>query len=223
MPSTIGGLALFVSLLVPGLLSYVQRRRRAPQRTLSALVESATLASISLVTNVSALAVFAVLRSALPAHTPDVRRLLTERSSYVAERSGYVLAWSVALIALSCVIALVVGNPPARIRHLVGRFAPVIVDSSAWYQVFEEGQLDDRVFIGCDLRDGTYVSGYLDWYSTEVDETADRDLVLAAPITVRTDGESAIADFPRLVVSAREIARLWVSFIGPGTDDSSVG
>ena len=89
---------------------------------------------------------------------------------------------------------------------------------SAWYHVFDEGPTGALVYVGCDLRDGSYVGGLLDWYSTEVDETADRDFVIAEPITYRPPDSSddrTIDGFSRLVLSARDVARLYVSYVDP--------
>jgi len=215
VPTTAAELFIFAALLAPGFIHYVQRRRAVPQRTLSPLVETATLTTVSILTNLVALGVFSLIRMALPEHTPDVQRLMLEGKEYAAARTGYLFGWGALLLAFSCVLAFVIGIRPRWIARFTERFAPAIVDVSAWYHVFEDGPEDAKVYIGCDLKDGTYVAGYLDWYSTEVAETADRDLVIAEPIEIRMPGEvnSASVDFPRLVISARDTARLYVSYV----------
>lgn len=216
MPTTIGGLIIFAVLLVPGFVHYVQRRSRVPQRSLSPLVETATLATISIFTNAVALGIFGLVRTVLPDHTPDVRRLLLEGSKYAAPRLGYLLLWATAAFALSSALAMLLGVRPRFIRTVLERFTPAIVDVSAWYHLFDEGPEGTRVYVGCDLRDGSYVGGLLDWYSTEVDETADRDFVIAEPITYRAPDRTedlTIEGFSRLVLSAREVTRLYVSYV----------
>jgi hypothetical protein len=90
---------------------------------------------------------------------------------------------------------------------------PVITDVSAWYQMFE-AEPDKRVYVGCDLHSGVYVAGALAWYSTDTEETGDRDLVLGPPLTKVTDGEvHAVDEVQRIVVSAREIAALYVTYL----------
>lgn len=151
-----------------------------------------------------------------PDHTPEVERLLLEGSKYAAPRLGYLLLWGAALLFLSSSLAVVLGVRPRLIQAVAERFTPAIVDVSAWYHVFDEGPEGAKVYVGCDLRDGSYVAGYLDWYSTEVDETADRDFVIAEPITYRPpndDEDQTIEGFPRLVLSARDVARLFVSYV----------
>jgi hypothetical protein len=73
--------------------------------------------------------------------------------------------------------------------------------------------LKKRVFLGLDLRDGSYVSGYLDWFSTDINETADRDVMLAAPITLIRNGLKADVEFERILVSARDIVRIFVDYL----------
>jgi hypothetical protein len=215
MPTTVGGLFIFAALLVPGFIHYVQRRARIPQRTLSPLVETATLTTISIATNLAAIGVFGVLRAVLPQHTPDVRLLILQGSASAAGQMGYLLLWGTALIAVSSGLAFLLAARPGFMGRFSERFAPAIVDVSAWFHVFEEGPENTRVFVGCDLQDGFYVGGFLDWYSTEVVENGDRDFVLAEPITMRPPGARAAAalDAPRLILSAREVRRLYVSYI----------
>jgi len=215
VPTTAAGLFIFAALLAPGFIHYVQRRRAVPQRTLSPLVETATLTTVSIVTNLVALGFFALIRTALPEHTPDVQRLLLEGKEYAAARTGYLFGWAALLLGLSCVLAFIIGVRPHWIARFTERFAPAIVDVSAWYHAFEDGPENAKVYLGCDLKDGTYVAGYLDWYSTEVAETADRDFVIAEPIEIRMpgDADSALVDFPRVVISARDTARLYVSYV----------
>lgn len=234
MPTTLGGLLIFVLLLVPGFIHYVQRRSQVPQRTLSPLVETANLATVSVVTNALAIAAFGLARIFLPDHSPDIGRFLIEGTGYAAPRLGYLLLWGGGLLAFSSALALALGSRPHGLRALSTRFAPAIVDVSAWYHVFEEGPVGDLVYVGCDLQDGSYVGGLLDWYSTAVEETADRDLCLAEPLTFQPAGgedeldperegpdepepeEPQVQDLEgvsRVVVSAREVSRMYVSYL----------
>jgi hypothetical protein len=209
MPSTLGGLALFVAFLTPGFLNYIQRRRRAPQRTLSPLVEIATFLSISVATNIAAVAIFSLVRLITPEHTPNVELLASRGASYVDPRLGYVALWGLGILALSCCMAVAVGVWPGPLRRLT----PVIVDSSAWYEIFEAAPDGSAVYIGCDLADGSYVGGFLYWYNTDVDEVADRDIVLTGPIVTKIDGEERPYDFNKMILSARSILRIHVEYL----------
>ena len=215
MPTTLVGLVVAVTLLVPGFIHHTQRRARVPQRAASTLVETANLVTVSTLTNGVALVLFAIVRACLPAHTPDVGRVVGEGVAYDADRVAYLALWGASLLVLSSALAFVLGARPTWLEPFSARFAPTIVDASAWYQVFDSVP-DKRTYVGCDMRDGSYVGGFLDWYSTELEETADRDIVIAEPIAYRPpegDDDREIDGFSRLVVSARDIVRLYVSFI----------
>jgi hypothetical protein len=222
VPTTLGGLVVFVLLLVPGFVHYIQRRQAVPQRSLSPLVETATLATVSLATIAVAAAVFGLARTFLPDHSPDIRRLLVDGMEYAAPRVGYLLVWAGALLLFSSTLALLLAMRLGPLGSLSTRFAPAIVDVSAWYHEFEEGPPGTFVYLGCDLRDGSYMGGILEWYSTAVEETADRDLALASPITFQppSEGEEPQAEdlegVSRVIVSARDVVRIYVSYINEG-------
>jgi hypothetical protein len=78
---------------------------------------------------------------------------------------------------------------------------------------------DQRVYVGCELEDGVYVAGDLYSYSEEVEETADRELILTGELTERApDGKiNALTDVSAVAVSARRIKYMRVSYI-PGQD-----
>jgi hypothetical protein len=216
MPTTLAGLAIFVAFLTPGFLNYLQRKRRVPQRTLSPLVEVATFLSISVFTNLLAVGLFAAVRAIAPKHAPNVEQMLSHGTSYIYPRIGYITAWSIGVLIVSCTIAVLIGSDIIPFARL----APVIIDVSAWYQIFESGPKGAKVYVGCDMSDGSYISGYLQWYNTDVDEIADRDLALAAPILVKANDQTVTSDFERMILSARNIERLSVDFVDGFTSES---
>ena len=213
MPSTLGGLLIFVAFLVPGFLYFIQRRRLVPQKSVSTLVETATFTTVSLATNLVTAGLFAILRVFLPTHTPDLGKAILQGKAYVAPHLGYLLAWATGILFVSSSLALLLALGPQRVRRLPKWLTPDIVQASAWYRVMnDEVPPGCQTFVGCDLRDGSYVSGFVDWFNTDVDEVAERDLALASPITVIRDGKSQTVEFPRLVISARDVVRLYVSY-----------
>jgi hypothetical protein len=185
---------------------------------LSPLIEVATLLAVSLVTDAIAIALFAAVRGALPHATPNPEKLLTQPASYAYNQIGYLAVWALALLAVSCAVAVLIGRFASSLG--VPTFlTPLVVDASAWYEVFESGPKGYGVYVACDLQDGAYLGGMLDWYSTELQETADRDFALAAPFEFAKDGEmSDLAGFDRVVVSARQLTRMYVAFVEPGGD-----
>ena len=146
MPSTFGGFFLFVVFLSPGFLNYVERRKRVPQgrRQLSPLVEVASFVTVSIATSVITLLFFSFLRWLLPAHTPNVGLLVSKGLEYIDPRLGYIFAWAIGMFVVSCVLGVIIGRWPGT----VGRLLPVIMDVSAWYQVFESVPKGSRVFVG---------------------------------------------------------------------------
>lgn len=213
MPTSLVGLLIFVVLLVPGFLSYLQRRALVPSRALSPLAETATLTTVSMLTNLIALSVFAAARLVLPTHTPDVGALITAPGTYVSAHLPYLLAWATGLLGVSCVLGVAVGARSSILGRVpLGRLTPVVVDVSAWYKMFED-QPNKRVYLGCDLQTGVYIAGVLDWYSTSTEETGDRDLVLGPPLTKVVSGKEYPVEVQRIILSARDIAALYVSYL----------
>jgi hypothetical protein len=230
MPSTLSGLLIFVVVLTPGLLHYIQRRALSDQPQVSALVEAGTLTTVSLVTDLVAVGAFALIRWALPSHTPDPSALLLNGVNYAAPRLGYLVLWATALLSFSSALAIVWARRPGFLAN-VPIFIPALIDTSAWVYEFEAAPKGTRVYVGCDLRDGSYIGGYLDWYNTNIEEVSDRDIALVAPITIRRadgvvlatesregaeetgKGDSQSLDFGVVVLSARDIATLYVSYL----------
>jgi hypothetical protein len=209
MPTTVGGLLIFAAFVTPGFLNYIQRRSIAPQRSLSPFVEISYLATVSTAANLVVAVLFCIVRLTLPTHSPNIRLLAVQGMKYVDPRIGYIFIWAIGFLAISCLIAFSVGRLPSAL----GRINQVIVDASAWYHLFELAPADSLTYVGCDLSDGSYVSGFLAWYNTDVDEIADRDLVLSAPIREKINGEESTLDFQWMILSARNINRLSVSFV----------
>lgn len=121
------------------------------------------------------------------------------------------------MMLVATLLAYLLGARIGVIGKVSRRFTPVITDASAWYHVFESGPEDSYVHVGCDMRDGSYVAGRLAWYSTEVDEKADRDLALAEPISFRPVGDirDRALTVPRMIISGREVSRMLVAYISP--------
>lgn len=218
MPTNVAGLVIFVALLIPGFVYVAQRRLRVPQRALSTTAETATLVALSMICNAVVVLAFALLRSLAPEHTPDVGALLLNGNKYAAPRLGYLYAWAGGAVAASSALAALVGADLPPVAWLRGRISRSgsISSVSTWYHVLDEQvPADHYVYVGCDMRDGAYVAGILEWSSTSVEETVDRDLALAAPITYRppNDTEDRVLNIERLVVSNREIVRMLVSYV----------
>jgi len=87
---------------------------------------------------------------------------------------------------------------------------------SAWYALMHKPGNED-VRCGCLLDDESWVYGRLLTFNTDVEESADRELVLTAPILYR----SKEADEPEpwrasaITISARRIKILQIDYLNP--------
>jgi hypothetical protein len=220
VPSTLAGFVLFIIGLAPGLAFVLAQQRVAPHQTLSTFRETALVVCVSLAIDVVVLAVFAGVRAIRPHGTPDVGRLVRDPVSYLRESYLLVFWWSVALLAVAVALAAWVGSGVARrmVSRLPGvslaaRANPHESRSSAWWLLFREKR-DVRVHLGCNLVDGSFVSGWLLSYNMSADDVADRDITLAAPIYYRPPGASEVDEVARtsaVIVSARQLSVLFVS------------
>lgn len=212
MPTSLIGFVLFLILLTPGLVFFTVRDRRVPQRDLSAFRETGAVLLASVVCDTFTIALFGVGRVLLPRHTLDVGALARNTDSYLRENFLEIWWWGLALLAVASFLAFVL----ARFGGLNWGSSPITF-VSAWHRLFAD--IDDaEIHCGCQLDDGSWVSGYLGSYSTEVTETVDRDLVLLAPIAVRTREEEAQSRaISAVVISARRLVRLEVSYLPIGS------
>lgn len=210
MPTTITGLIIFVAFVTPGFLNYLQRRLLKPQSSRSPLVEIATFFSISFATNIATLGLFSLVRWVSPYHTLDLGALVTNGSVYIRPRIGYVTLWGLVLLITSCCMAVIVAKWPGPIGRLV---TPLIVDTSAWYYLFEKAPVGALIYLGCDLEDGSYVGGYLYWYNTDPEDGVDRDIILSAPITIRNEQVTKTSTFEQVILSARNISKISVEYV----------
>lgn len=227
MPTSLVGLLVFVVLLAPGFAFVVRRETRFVPRTASVFRETAVVILASVAANTVTLILFSIIRTLAPDSTPDVGVLITDPSGYFAEHYRSVGVWGAALLLSSITIAGLAAVPP---RWLVTRWLSAprwlqprwleeignpIVYRSAWDRLMnlvpedQEGPVD--VWVSCELQDGTYLSGPLFSLNPDVDEDADRELILKAPVLRR----SPEADNPtRLDVGAVSVSARYVKYVG---------
>lgn len=222
MPTSIVGVAVLVIFLVPGFLWLVQRRAVASQTTQTALVETASLVSVSVCTNIAVVAMFGAIRALFPTHTPDVGLVLRGNSAYEERNFAYLTTWGFGLLTASCLIAARAGRRVPRRRpvswatwraKVLGGVPNPIHAQSAWERILDppEGR---RTRVECDLTDGSFLAGHLQWYATGVDETRDRDLVLGPPFSYWAEGkESELGEVDRVIISAASVRKLYVKWL----------
>lgn len=213
MPSTLVGLLIFIGLLVPGFVHHTWRRRTVPLRPDSPLLETASLVTISLVADLTALALFGIARWVRPSAFLDPADFLAAPRQFFIDNLGAASRTALGLLILATLVALLIAARVPPLRWLSARFDPAIVDVPAWYEVFEA--LDDKyVHVGCSMKGGGYISGVLAWYSTDTDETDNRSLVLAPPFRrLEADGSVDVSRVGRIILAARDIDVMEVTYL----------
>lgn len=231
MPTSLVGLLLFVVLLAPGFCYLLRREREAPVRTVSGFRETVTLVLTSLGCNLAVAVAFGLIRGLLPRHTPDVGSLVRAPDPFVRAHYDELAWWALGLLVAACLLAVAMAS--ADLTAMVGRglrrvpvarrLAPPtrgVRFQSAWWRAFQDpSHQGHRVYLGCALDDGSYVAGWLFSHAIDHDETADRDLILSAPVCFRPagaeDGDAAeLRNVDAVVLSARRIVELFVTYVG---------
>jgi hypothetical protein len=220
MPTSFVGLLIFVVLLAPGFTFVNRRETRFVPRTSSVLRETAGIVLASLVSNGVVLVVFGIVRASLGANTPDVGTLVSEPGRYISDNLGYVSIWAASLLASSTAL------PPSPVieawRRLPDWLQPGWLESlgnpiiyrSAWDQLRNltpsDGAGAVEVWLLCELHDGTILTGRLYSLNPDVEEDADRELVLVAPIERRPPGGEATG----LGVGMVSISSAYLKYVG---------
>jgi hypothetical protein len=221
LPSTFAGLILLLALLLPGFIYDLRLDRVVSRPTPSQLREFSRVVAASLACNVAALAGFVILRWFLPRDTPDISTWLRDGNSYWIDHAKLTLPWSGGVFLFACLAGFV--SADTRIRKLTRKpldwLSPgVITLESAWsslLNMYEDDSSVISIYIGCQLNDGSYVSGPLYSLNEKVEETSDREVILTAPILFRQENQDSVVELTILftAISARNITRLDVSHL----------
>lgn len=221
MPSTLTGLIIFVSLLLPGFVFQRRRSRDRPAAEETALQEALTVLFSGLVLDGVALAVVGGLWRMFPGQAINVSQLLLTPSAYVAAHPARMACWSVVLLTVAVTVGYLVAGrrTQALVRRSARRSVSTEPHASAWWLLFEEHPREVRVHVGCYLTDGGYLSGRLHSYSRVGKESGDRELTLRDEITYRRPGETTtsevLGNVGAVSVSARNIQFLTVTYLAP--------
>lgn len=215
MPDTLLGLAILILLLVPGVVFVIQADNRRPTRELSALRELISIAAVGAICDFTVLVAFGILRAIYPRGTPNVGAMARLGFSYTRLHLVTDGWWVAGLLIASCVLAFFLGIfwPGVAGRVASGK----ISFDSAWWELFHQNK-NSRIYVGCELQDGTYVVGFLWRYSTESEEIVDRELALAAPISHRSPGSadvSTLANVGAITVRASQMKYMTVTYLNP--------
>jgi hypothetical protein len=230
MPTTLTGLLLFVVLLLPGFAYLVGKERAGTERRTSPFRETVAVVSASVTSEV----VVAVLAWPFWSRALDIDKLVGDLGAYWEERPGLLATWGLGILAASTAAAYSATLPrvrsprwpsrlsakvckPTWLRRLLGRLPgpyPHPSSVSGWWLLFETWKADRELHVGCVLDDGSHVSGTLESFNASAADSADRDLILFAPIEYRAAGsrKSVILRCGVVCVSASRIRMIQVGY-----------
>jgi hypothetical protein len=217
VPDTLLGLSVLVLLFIPGVIFAIQADSRRPTRDLSSLRELITIAGTGAICDIAILLLFGFLRILFPRSTPNVGQLLRVGTSYARLHIVSLAWWLFGLFVAACVLAWLLGTfwPGIAGRIVAGK----IQFDSAWWELFH-AQPDCQNYVSCELTDGSYMAGPLFRYSTDTEETENRELVIAAPIMYRPVGYEKASELENvhvLSIRASQIKYLAVTYLEPGS------
>jgi Family of unknown function (DUF6338) len=223
IPSGLTGVLTFVVLLWPGFVYNSIRARHRPERQLTALQETIAIVTASLTAVAITGMVFGLIRVIWPGRTPDVRSLLFQPHAYLQAHYVTTAWWGGAFIVAAVFgaagVAFAQGSRRFGRIRLFRLLAPLPDPSSmsAWWIAFSGRDLSkEEIHVGCTMDDGSFISGRLYSYSQLGADSADRDLVLRAPLSVRAVGSPEAAPIERaalMTVSARNIISMMVTYV----------
>lgn len=208
MPTNLNGLLLFLVLLLPGFAYTVGRERAGVERKVPPLRETVSIVVASVACELVVLLVFAVIRITWPHATPDVGKIV-RGEPYFKTHYALIATWGVLLLGTATALAYASTRPALR-RRFTRVDYPHPSTASAWWIVFEKWKprsVGAEVRVACYLDDGSYVAGRVKTFNNAAEDTADRDLVLLAPIEYRHAPTAAVKtlDAGAVVISARRI------------------
>jgi hypothetical protein len=224
IPASLAGLLFFTVMLWPGLTYTTIRERMKPMIRRSPFREALDVISVSLLTALVVAMIVVVSHLLMPRFTPQPNELLFDTQRYVEEELTLVGAWAVVALVLSqgfaAILALgLLGRlflPVFRRRRDYAGLAIHESQLSAWWIAFTQYPVAEAIpYVGCQLSDGSYVSGLLHSYSRDWEDLPDRDLVLLGPIQFRPPKANQVAVLEgvgTVVVSARNIVMITVTY-----------
>lgn len=206
---------------MPGVVFAIQIDNQRPARDPSTLRELTTIGAIGALCDLICLVLFSAIRAIFPRNTPDVGKILRLGFPYFKVHAVSEFWWIVGLVIFSCGLAYALGRFQPRVAGAIA--SGDIAFNSAWWELFHTNPTS-RMYVGCELQDGSYIGGYLFRYSSEIDETQDRDLALVEPIKYRPVGKQdaeLLKNVGTVSLSASQIKFLAVTYEQAGGSQTS--
>jgi Family of unknown function (DUF6338) len=226
LPTTTVSLFVTIAFALPGYVYHRTALRRNPERTDTAVSEVLSVLFASIAIDTVVLLLLAAASAVLRVQKVDASAFIADPQGYAAGNLGLIASWASAGFFLALLLAVTAGLRPWR-RWLPAQWRRWTDDrerryqsqQSAWWRLFHENP-SSRVYVGCNLDDGSYVSGYLNSYSKVGTEHADREITLRAPITYRPPGDpegAQVGSVGAVAISARHIVLMTVTYTMPST------
>ena len=207
MPSTPLELILFFWLIVPGLVYVLQRRRMSQIRLESAFVETARIVFVSVIVDMLAIGTLELVRLFKPSGTPDLKSLLVDNwRKQLSSHWTLDIWWAVGSVLIASLFAYAVARWGNEFVPFVGG-GSANTPYNAWWKYFRQDADDNFVGVRLDLQDNRFVEGYVVWFSSEVNDVSDRDLVIQYP-KMLFDQQLKSTGYDYMIISAREIKRI---------------
>lgn len=221
MPTSVVALVILIALAFPGYVFQRRVRFNNPEISRSTFDEVLTILFGGVLIDLLAILLIALFGALTSIRAPHVGEFVETPRQYFAHHAVLVSLWFVAFLMVAATLASAAGS--ARWQAIVRRFAGDRLErharrnpnQSAWWLLFNENP-HTRVYVGCFLTDGGYVSGYLYSFSTLAVETRDRELTLLGDISYRAAGAKQAMVLPNVnavSVSADRMQLITVTYV----------
>lgn len=227
LPTTTVSLFVTIAFALPGYIFHRTALRRNPERTDTAVTEVLSVLFASIAIDTFVLLLLVAASAVLPVPKVNASGFISNPQGYAAKNLGVIAGWASTGFLLAVLLAFAAGLRPwqrwlpapwrgradDRERHYQGQ-------QSAWWRLFHDNP-GSRVYVGCTVDDGSYISGFLNSYSKVGTEHADREITLRAPVTYRLSEESKAVQLNNVgavVISARHIVVMTVTYVTPPAD-----
>jgi hypothetical protein len=222
LPTTTVSLFVTIAFALPGYIFHRTALRRNPERADTAVTEVLSVLFASIAIDTLVLLLLVAASAVLPVHKVNASGFISNPQGYVAKNLGVIAGWGSIGFLLALLLAVAAGlRPweawlPARWREWAdGRERLYQDQQSAWWRLFHDNP-GSRVYVGCTVDDGSYVSGFLNSYSKVGTEHADREITLRAPVTYRPSEDSKampLDNVGAIAISARHIVLMTVTYV----------
>ncbi len=223
VPSTLIGLLLFVLLMLPGLAYVLRYERVYPAPAHSQLREALRIIVVSVASLTITGLLLAIVRWFFPERTLNFRGLVREPLVFFREHHVHSIWWALGSIVVATLAACALAEIQIWLMRralqskksfggLFGRAA--ISDTSAWRRTFVERRPDntEEIFVGLQMVDKSYISGFLDSFNPQAMENEQRELTLRNSEVLTSSGERQPLNH-MTVVSAKAMVRMDVTYL----------